>query len=286
MSAKKATKKKPAKKAATKKPAKKAAAKKPAKKAAAKKPAKKAAAKKPAKKAAAKKPTTKHINAGTADKPPPRSEGLGASPVVRELPQPPPAATITIGPAFPNFLQRHGPGIRITEIRKEVMDAYREQLPASLVEFFLQQGVSAFAGGLLWSVAPDSLSKVLAAWLGDEAEGAIPFIRTAFGDVLFWRGGMVHYLDVMYGRVNQLSDDPNLVFELSLTSDRYLDSVINRPAFNEARDRLPPPLPNQVYAFVPPAAQGGSSDPSTVEVRNLTDYLLELRQLQEQSDKA
>jgi hypothetical protein len=191
-----------------------------------------------------------------------------------------------IGPAFPGFLQRHGPGIRIAEIRKEILDVYAQLLPQSLLDFFVQQGVAAFAGGLLWSVAPNDLSDVLKEWLGAEAEGAVPFMRTAFGDVLFWRAGKVYYLDVMYARVNELSDDPNLVFELSLTSDRYLDSVVNRRAFLEARDRLPPPLPTQVFAFVPPAALGGSCEASSVEVKQLGDYLLELHAMQTRRPKS
>jgi len=55
--------------------------------------------------------------------------------------------------------------------------------------------------------------------------------------------------------------------------------VINRSAFLEVRARLAPPLRNQVYAFVPPPAQGGTNDTATVEVAELRDYLSLLHRL-------
>lgn len=183
--------------------------------------------------------------------------------------------------AFPIFIRTHGPALDPIPVPDEALKAYRESLPSPLLSFWKEKGWCGFAEGLLWTVNPEQIVDVLEVWVGSHLPEAVPFVRTAFGDILFWHGGRVHYLDVLYGRVTEHADDMELLFDNTLCKERYLDGVMDRRTFRKALRRLGTPKHDECYAFVPPLAQGGPGTAETLRKAKLRDYLRQLAQATE-----
>lgn len=178
---------------------------------------------------------------------------------------------------FSDFLQAHGPAAEAQSVPAETIARYRGLLPEDLLAFWQEVGWCAFGEGLLWVVDPEQLADPLAEWLGHRE--ALAFLRTAFGDVLFWHEGQVYYLDVLYQRVHHLTGRMDILFEVTLCDERYWDNVLDRPTYRQAQRRLGAPTCDEVYAYVPALALGGSEDPTTLHKIALREHLIFLAQL-------
>jgi hypothetical protein len=179
---------------------------------------------------------------------------------------------------FDRFQTLHGPAAQIQPVSSEAVERYRGRLPDDLLELWREVGWGAFAGGFLWLVDPEQLADPLEEWLGHRE--ALAFMRTAFGNTLIWYQGQVHYLDVLYARLlPPLTDQIDLFFNYSLCRERYLDKSLDRPTYLKALPRLGVPTRDEVYAYVPALALGGSGDAASLQKVNLREHLSFLAQL-------
>ncbi len=178
---------------------------------------------------------------------------------------------------FPDFLETHGPPPQAQPVPPEAIARYQERLPADLLTFWQEVGWCSFGAGLLWLVDPEQLTDPLEEWL--EHREALAFLRTAFGDVLFWHETHVYYLDVLYDRVQQHTGRMDILFEVTLCDEHYWDIVLDRPTYRQARQRLGAPTRDEVYAYVPTLALGGAEDPATLQKVSLREHLSFLAQL-------
>lgn len=179
---------------------------------------------------------------------------------------------------FPEFTKKNGPGANCRSATPESIQAYRDKLPAPLIEFWQEEGWCSYAGGLLWIVDPSEFEAVLEDWL-EPLDGGVAFGRTAFGDILLWMNGEVQYLHVHYGKVAAITTSIEFFLDSSLTADDYLDVVVNRKLYRKVVRRLGPPNADECYAFVPALALGGPGTPDTVERVKLREHLGFLSQL-------
>ncbi|MGC9357936.1 MAG: T6SS immunity protein Tdi1 domain-containing protein, partial [Anaerolineae bacterium] len=131
---------------------------------------------------------------------------------------------------------------------------------------------------LLWLVDPEQLADPLEEWLGHRK--ALAFLRTAFGDMLIWHEDHARYLSVVYGRLHRpLTGRLDILFEVTLCDDRYVDIAIDRLTYRKALPRLGAPARDEVYAYVPALALGGSEDASALQKVKLREHLSFLAQL-------
>jgi len=180
---------------------------------------------------------------------------------------------------FPTFLETHGPALAPRQVPAATLRKYQGKLPGVLLEHWKSEGFAGYGSGLLWVADPAQLQDPLNDWVGDEHPGAIGIARSAFGDMLFWHGGEAHYLHVLYGRSVALSDDLELLFEYTLCKDSYLDDVVDRKLFKQALKKYGPLQADEVYAFVPAIAAGGSGKLANIQKQKLREHLSFLAQL-------
>ncbi len=145
---------------------------------------------------------------------------------------------------FPDFLEIHGPPANAQPVSPEASARYQGRLPADLLAFWQEVGWCSFGAGLLWLVDPEQLADPLAEWLGHRE--ALAFLRTAFGDVLFWHEAHIYYLSVLYDRVHHLTGRMDILFEVTLCDESYWNNALDRPTYRQAQRRLDAPTRDEV----------------------------------------
>ncbi|MGH9360619.1 MAG: GAD-like domain-containing protein [Thermoanaerobaculia bacterium] len=180
--------------------------------------------------------------------------------------------------SFPKFRQKHGPPADCRPAPAARMRAYRQRLPSSVLDLWQEEGWCSYAEGLLWFVDPEDFRVAVEAWF-DRPDQMIVFGRTAFADLFLWDGEEGQYLDVQYGKLTSLTDMPSVFFEVSLCTDRYLDTVIRRKLYRQAVKRLGKPAYDECYAFEPVLALGGSPKAKSLSKVKVREHLVFLAEV-------
>lgn len=180
---------------------------------------------------------------------------------------------------FDKFHLLHGPPIKCQVAPEEIRKKYTGVLPDHLIAEWREVGWCGFSQGLLWLVNPEDLAEPVTEWLGTDGSGAHAFVRTAFGDVIFWTDHGIFFLDVNHEAVFEMTKDIDIVFHFSLCDDDYLDNAIGRKLFREALRRLGPLEFDECYGFVPAIALGGPGTVETLKKVKVREYLSILAQI-------
>jgi hypothetical protein len=163
---------------------------------------------------------------------------------------------------FAVFHKRYGRPASYRRVTQDIIERYGMRVPKELVEEWQENGLCSYEDGFLWFVSPDEYAAVLHEWLAD-ADNFIVFGRTAFGKLFLWHQTKgVYILDIHNGDLSFMTTEFELFVDGSLSRDQFLDDGLQRPRFREARSKLGPLSPDEMYAFEPPVALGG---PGTVD---------------------
>lgn len=184
-------------------------------------------------------------------------------------------------PQFMEFKQKHGAAADCRPATDTVLAAYRTKLPHALIAEWEQTGWCAYGKGFIWLVNPDDLKSAVREWLGKSSK-AIPFARSAFGQLFLWDVKGAHMLDPLYGTLAEVVDNIDIVFNYVLCQKQYLNDVLDHKLFVKAHKRLGPLAYDECYGFEPALALGGSGTLETLRKVKLREHLSILSQLIEE----
>jgi len=185
---------------------------------------------------------------------------------------------------FKKFSKRHGPPSECEPVPQESLDRYADKLPVELLEEWKQTGWCAYGNGFLWLINPAEYASVMEDWV-ESPEGAIPFLRTVFGDILYWDGKDAVFLDVQEGDTTVVFRRMEMLFDGMLCDDNTLNDLLQYKTFQQALPRLGAPKKDEVYAFVPPPTMGGSGGVETLKRYKLREHLALLAQVVQGDDE-
>ena len=151
-------------------------------------------------------------------------------------------------------------------VEPEVIEAYRDRVPAEIVEIWEQYGYGTFGDGFLRVINPALYEAELGDRIGKtQGDGvAVPIVVTGLGDLLTWEpslGGIVALL-FREGRGLGLGKARTLLGSLRLDGAEYLSEELSWDLFPEAvaaHGALPF---DESFIFVPLLSLGG---PAKVE---------------------
>lgn len=176
---------------------------------------------------------------------------------------------------FDVFFETYGQPVELERAEEKQLSTYRSVVPDSLVEFWERFGFGGYAQGLLWVVNPTQLEDVLAEWLTPEGKKsrAIPVIRTAFGNVVYWHHSQFTFLDVHYGRRVSAGTDVEVLFGYYLVDKKSRKSVLEEPVFKKALNALGMLKRDEIYAFKLPLAMGGDAGVRNMQKARIRETL-------------
>lgn len=194
------------------------------------------------------------------------------------------------------FIGEAGEATLRQDVPESSIEKWKGRLPERLLSYWKEEGWSAYADGLFWTVNPDDYQPTLDDWLRDTPLAAIDkfhvFARTAFGKLYVWgerSGDSVIVVPASHGIVclkNELQrtfKDPDFkmacFFSGSDLGDFNMKDAARKELFQRALKKLGPLSPDQMYGFEPALVAGGSADLKHLVKVDLHAHLTILRRL-------
>ncbi|VFR51825.1 hypothetical protein BRI6_4080 [plant metagenome] len=177
---------------------------------------------------------------------------------------------------FELFIDEFGEATSQRPVPADVIEAYRGELPDSLLTLWQEEGWCGYAAGLLWTVDPRDYEDVLEEWLAGtpfaELDDFHVFARSAFGDLYLCgtkTGASVRLLCPLH---SILAQKRNLVAKTPRQVDDSLASFFGAtepeahdmtaedgaPLFKRAFKLLGALAHDEIYGFEPALVAGGN----------------------------
>jgi len=198
---------------------------------------------------------------------------------------------------FEAFLEEFGEPTSAKPATAEVVERFRGKLPDKLLAYWQRYGFCSFGNGLFSIVNPDDFEAELEAWVGDtklvEEDAYYVIARSGFGDLLLWgtKTGYRYRVRPMYGWILQLDGNAAEIATAGADSAiegffctktaKYFDEKDedSKPLFERAVAKHGPLAADEVFAFEPALALGGTAKLDNIAKRNMHVHLSVLAQL-------
>lgn len=149
---------------------------------------------------------------------------------------------------------------------------YLAKVPTEVANEWRNFGFGAYGDGLIWTTPPDQPLLDPAEWPGIE-DNAVEVLRTAFANLCLWQGGRFVWLNVHTGKIAQLSDVAQILFDAGLCNRDFRKEVLMEPLFAKLRKRLGDLDVKECYGFAPLPALGGDSSPDQAIKTEIRAYI-------------
>ena len=140
-----------------------------------------------------------------------------------------------------------------------------KRIPAVMREILKKEGWCSYKEQVLWLTDPDDWTVSARAWFSDTADARQVFVRTAFGDLFVWDGQVYWYAMVHESIVARSDDDPNWFFSRTLPDKGFAPNTHLPPRVKAARKVAGSLEWDEMYAYVPALALGGSEKTSRID---------------------
>lgn len=153
-------------------------------------------------------------------------------------------------------------------------------LPEDLTAILNQAGGNTYANGFFRFVAPQSMRPYLALF-NLHAEECYPFLKCAFGHLLFYQNEQYKVLDPVFNDVDVLGgkDELDFVLDIALCDRPALESTFMIDIYEQAYPSLGVPEIDEIYAFVPALGLGGNRSAENVKKSKMMVEMTILSQL-------
>lgn len=183
---------------------------------------------------------------------------------------------------------RQFPPHHAAPVPADVLDRYAERLPEPILALWRAGGFGTYGGGLLEVIDPGEYQEILNGWLGlrDASQTRIPFLRSAFGVLFYWRrlgerqpDGTYEAYDVAYLNPHDAYSDVSAwdaeAFFKALTEPGAEDEYDPFGLWPDVQGRAPAELrPGVMYGFTLALRLGGDWEAANLSPMQAREHLL------------
>ncbi len=197
--------------------------------------------------------------------------------------------TITQNHVFPAFSKRHPSFERFGEIDSECIQLFRDKtaphlLPDLLIDFWNEYGEGRFSSGLLYICNPTRKKLILEFFFPGKI--VYPLIISSFGSTIFTDLEKIFYISPIYGWYRQDALNFELLFEILLKREDYLEGAFDLDFHKECIQKLGLLERDKIFGFEPAIALGGNDENlDSVKKFQIDAYLAFLSQLVELEER-
>ncbi|MEM5514208.1 GAD-like domain-containing protein [Pseudoalteromonas sp. AS84] len=188
-----------------------------------------------------------------------------------------------------------GPSIKASIPNQETLDFYKDRLPERLIEYWKEYGFCGWGDGIFWLVNPSEYHDILQTWLQGtefakrEEQGIDSYYvigRSAFGDLIVWGSTSGQSIDINsnFGMLFPTDNSTDLEEDgETLTVDLFFATMSKDPLdekdvdekllFERACKKLGPLEFDEMYAFVPALALGGTNKLENLKKVKVIEHL-------------
>jgi hypothetical protein len=178
------------------------------------------------------------------------------------------------------FLAAYGTPVKYEEVEPSLFERH-SNLPTELLDEWEKHGFTVYKQGLLWITNPDEFEETVKSLFGERSTYRC-VARNAFGDlVLFDKDDQWFYFDAYNLRATDYQADYYTLFDFMMSRKEWLRDMMLLKVYHKALRKYGPLQADQVYAFEPHPALGGTGEVDTLVKRRIFEYLEMLIQLME-----
>ncbi|EEY80873.2 MULTISPECIES: T6SS immunity protein Tdi1 domain-containing protein [Streptococcus] len=167
--------------------------------------------------------------------------------------------------------------VKVADMPQEVIEKYKDQVSAELVQIWQEDGLGTFLDGYLKVINPDDYLELLqdSYFRGDIA---IPMFVTAFGDIITWEEN-AYVLIVQYN-----IQDCNIIIKrlshfLNFLDDEYVLRYFDQKLYKKAVAKHGQLAYDECFGFVPLLAMGGVKDVEHMDKVKTLEHIYLMYQL-------
>jgi hypothetical protein len=159
-------------------------------------------------------------------------------------------------------------------------DNTKFNIPEELKKMLRQFCCNSYANAFFRFVKPDPFKFYFSMWNLNPDE-CIPFIKCAFGHLIFYHQLKYKLLNPVYNCIDILgkAGDLEFVMDILLCDRKGLENSFFIDIYEQSFERLGPPEIDEIYAFIPAIGLGGSRNASNVRKLSMDKEMMILSQL-------
>ncbi len=180
---------------------------------------------------------------------------------------------------FQSFFEIYGTGERYASAGSEPRSASGVEFSEEYLQFVEQYGYCSYGDGVLWTTDPAQMAPVLRRW-GPLVKDFAVFARTANGSLYLWNGDSVRVLHPHTASLVGVGPDIEMFFMSSAVDPRYRAKVLLEPIVKQLVAQLGNLRWDEMFAFVPALALGGTGAVESMKKANLAEHHAYLAQLE------
>lgn len=166
---------------------------------------------------------------------------------------------------YKQFIKDFKPNADCIKASSEIITAYKNKVPKSLLDLWLNYGFGKYNNGLIEIINPKDFEPTLWTWLGREVEEYVPIAISAFGELFYYRkltktDEDVCVIDIQYRKIETLEWSLKMFFENFILAKEMREEWLREKLFNKAMKKENLLATNEIFTFTPIFALGGSDD--------------------------
>ena len=167
--------------------------------------------------------------------------------------------------------------VKVADMPQEVIEKYKDQVPAELVQIWQEDGLGTFLDGYLKVINPDDYLELLQDSYF-RGEISIPIFATAFVDIITWEKneflGIIKYKE---GTFDIFLENLSLFIKF-LPDKSFIDDYFDLPLYYEAIEKYGSLDYTQCFGFVPLLVLGGFKDVNHLDKVKMYEHIFLITQ--------
>lgn len=168
--------------------------------------------------------------------------------------------------------------VKVADMPKDVIEKYKNQVPAELLQIWQEDGLGTFLDGYLKVINPDDYLELLQDSYF-RGEISIPIFTTAFGDIITWEKneflGIIKYKD---GTFDIFLENLSLFIKF-LPDKSFTDDYFDIPLYKKAVAKHGQLAYDECFGFVPLLVLGGFKDVDHMDKVKVLEHIYLMYQL-------
>lgn len=166
------------------------------------------------------------------------------------------------------------------EVSLSIIQGYKGKLPDDILKEWEDVGWGSYGQGFFWLVNPSDFQDLLKEWKCYSSESYV-FARTSFGDMYVWKDSAIWHISVHYGELSRLTKMPEILFDVTLCSEGYVNDVLDMELHIKAVQEVGSLKYSESYCFEPALALGGTKSVEKISIVKMREHVYFLSQIME-----
>jgi hypothetical protein len=168
--------------------------------------------------------------------------------------------------------------IKNKEVDYELIKKYENKLPKEIIDLWKEYGFGTFYDGYLKIINPDDYQELLeiSYFQGDIS---IPFMATAFGDIITWeKNQFVGIVEYRYGDNDIIADGFEFFFDI-IADEECTEDYFTIDKYNSAVKKYGPLEYDECFGYVPLLALGGKESVNNLKKVKMREHIALIAEL-------